>query len=515
MAITVIKKSQMVKKEKKVFEPSPYQKAIYDWMLNGIGNAVVNAVAGSGKSTTIKNALELLPTNQTKCLLAFNNPIVKALRADVDHLPNVTVNTLHAHGFSAMKGKQVDKDKYLKKINMDIDYGYIKPTVELTYEQFGEYKQNIQKLVDLYRNYMCKSINDLLDVAIKYQINLFDNELEIAQNIVNWGVDNSKTIDFGDMIYLPVIYNSNIEQYDWILIDEVQDLNTAQKELFLMSVKKGGRWIGVGDPSQSIYGFAGADIESFNILKNQPNTIELPLSVCYRCGSSIVDYAKSIVPQIEARENAPSGIVDENALLADIKDNDLVLCRNTAPLVSLCIKYIANKVKAYVKGRDVGLNLINMIKNTTTKKIPNRRMVEVIEKLEIEQNKLATKIARKLHCSETEARENSLYQALDDKVRAIEVVSQGLQWSDQAIEKINSIFADDNGEGICLSTIHKAKGLEADSCFIICRDKMYNKRSMKIPWMAVQENNLAYVAYTRGKNKLGFIIDFDPDNDRD
>ena len=76
------------------------------------------------------------------------------------------------------------------------------------------------------------------------------------------------------------------------------------------------------------------------------------------------------------------------------------------------------------------------------------------------------------------------------------------------IDKIKTIFSDDNGSGICLSTIHKSKGLENDRVFIICEDKMPLKGCMNIPWMAEQEWNLIYVAYTRAKHYLGFIQDF-------
>ena len=46
------------------FIPSKYQKAVYIYIQKGKGNAVIDAVAGSGKSTTIVNALKLIPNNK-------------------------------------------------------------------------------------------------------------------------------------------------------------------------------------------------------------------------------------------------------------------------------------------------------------------------------------------------------------------------------------------------------------------------------------------------------------------
>ena len=46
------------------FVPSKYQKTVYTYITRGKGNAVIDAVAGSGKSTTIVNALKIIPANK-------------------------------------------------------------------------------------------------------------------------------------------------------------------------------------------------------------------------------------------------------------------------------------------------------------------------------------------------------------------------------------------------------------------------------------------------------------------
>lgn len=47
-----------------------------------------------------------------------------------------------------------------------------------------------------------------------------------------------------------------------------------------------------------------------------------------------------------------------------------------------------------------------------------------------------------------------------------------------------------------LSTVHKAKGLEADNVFILATERMPNKR------LGSEENNICYVAITRAKKNL-------------
>ena len=118
-------------------------------------------------------------------------------------------------------------------------------------------------------------------------------------------------------------------------------------------------------------------------------------------------------------------------------------------------------------------------------------------------------LAQKIVSNESEAKEHPRYVNMNDKIESIELISEGLKKSVDVINKIKTIFSDDNGSGICLSTIHKSKGLENDRVFIICENKMPLKGCMNIPWMAEQEYNLIYVAYTRAKHYLGFIQDFE------
>lgn len=360
-------------------------------------------------------------------------------------------------------------------------------------------------MIDLGRSNLKIDQTGLNELADKFGLVLIDNEAEIAENVIKWGTNCISEFDFTDMIYMPNAHNVKFPKFvkfDIILIDECQDLNAAQRELFLRALKRNGRFIAVGDPKQAIYGFSGADVESFELLKKIRNTIELPLSVNYRCGTNIIDMAKEFVPQLEACDTAIPGIVDPDAKMEMVKAGDMIICRTTAPLVSCCMKYIANGVKANVKGKDIGTNLINMI--TKTKKI---YITEALKRMEYELEKIVKKQMDHKHCSEEEARNTDQYIAFADKISAIEIISEGFSKSNDVCKRIEEIFADEI-DGICLSTVHKAKGLESDNVYIICPEKFCLKHCMRIPWMAEQEHNLQYVAYTRAKKYLGFITDF-------
>lgn len=486
--------------------PSKYQAAVYTFIQEGTGNAVVNAVAGSGKSTTLVEALKKIPPHQTVLFLAFNKAIVEELKIKVGPMTNVSIYTLHGMGSMSVNRSlwavDVDGDKYRKFIHSMSAQGLLLPDADLEPAEMKEFKSNIFQLIDLCRLNLINTKEGAKELAHKHGIHLLANEIRYAFRAIKWGLTNEDEIDFTDMVFFPVIKKMRVQQYDWVFIDECQDLNACQRELFLKCLKPSSRFIAVGDPHQGIYGFAGADSESFKILQNLPETVSLPLSVCYRCDSEIIRLAKTIVPHIEHTDEAPKGEVNRDAKLNDVRDGDMVLCRLVSPLVDVCMGYIKQGIKAYIKGGDIGANLVRMIQNT------NREyMDDVLKVLEMELSKIALKYSKSTGCDLGEARDSEEYRSYEDKLAAITIIAGDISKSGSVVNRILSIF-NDKAQGICLSTIHKSKGLECERVFILCPDKMMNARAMQIEWMAEQERNLVYVAYTRAKHYLGFITDY-------
>jgi superfamily I DNA/RNA helicase len=62
--------------------------------------------------------------------------------------------------------------------------------------------------------------------------------------------------------------------------------------------------------------------------------------------------------------------------------------------------------------------------------------------------------------------------------------------------------------GVCLSTIHKSKGLENETVHILCPELIPSKFAVQ-DWELKQEENLRYVAITRAKSKLIYLNDYD------
>src|SRR5688572_23335200 len=91
---------------------SNYQQAIFEDVAEGTGHTVVLARAGSGKTTTLVEALRYLPKKERVLMLAFNKSIEQALTKKVPQ--SVEVRTFHGLGLSLLRklGRiDVDEDK--------------------------------------------------------------------------------------------------------------------------------------------------------------------------------------------------------------------------------------------------------------------------------------------------------------------------------------------------------------------------------------------------------------------
>lgn len=489
------------------FIHNKFTSRIFDFVTNGQGNAVINAVAGSGKTTTIVELLKILPQNIDIYFLAFNNAIVEELEKRTPDYVNV--KTLHSLGSGAIKeARRSQLNKMKSSAHIDKFKRIWAEQDQVKFMDY-DYLTTVRKLIDLYRVNLCKNIDELDEQAEKHGLEITNGECERAMEVLVSMNNDQREHDFVDMLYLPAtdpIVKSKLPKTDWLFLDECQDTNKAQQEIVRQVINKpGARFIAVGDPGQAIYGFAGSDAESFTSLKSFPNTIELPLSVNYRCGKKIIELAKKIVPYIECHENAIDGEYKPEASENEIKDGDMVLCRNVAPLVSLCLKNIRQGKKAYVKGGEMGKTLANLIK---------RSRATTIDQLDIYFDKQLFLIEKRIlkkhpYLTVDECREDSAYVMMNDKIKVIEAVIdvENIQQPAQLIKWIEDLFADTKA-GICFSSIHKSKGLENERVFIIERNLMPSKYAKK-DWQKVQETNLEYVAYTRAKSFLGIVTDWE------
>ena len=493
------------------FIPSKYQQDIFDFIQHGNGNSVINALAGSGKTSTIVNAVKLIPPTCNALFIAFNKEIAKELEKKLEGVKNVHVKTLHSLGFLMIRRNlgtniEIDEYKYRTFIKKNIKQLSSADFDKMTTKLMQQYTDNVIQLCDLGRYNLAQCEKDLLQVSARHDIPIIDDECNAVLNVMKWGRENTTSIDFTDMVWLPyeLTLNPIGLQYDYIFIDECQDLNAAQRELFLRCFRRGTRFIAVGDKKQAIYSFAGADAESFAKLQSLPNTTTLPLPISYRCPKKVVNLANQFVDTMECREGAPDGEIVHNVSIKDIHDGDMVLCRTKMPLIKLYMRYLRMGVKSYVRGQDIGLNLLRMVDKTEqiTLNVSLQKdgvFARLYDDLFEERNRLMIKRGMDLE----DATLSNQIMTKYDSIKALEILAEGLTSARDLHNRIENVFAE-SADGVCLSTIHKAKGLEANNVYILCKTLMPSRLATQ-EWEKEQEQNLMYVAYTRAKYKLGFV----------
>lgn len=489
---------------------SKYQLDIFHAVKNSSKNIVVNAVAGSGKTFTIVNACkQLAMPKQDILFLAFNKSIVDELSVKIGAYAEV--RTCHSFGMSALykafggrkpivkqdKWRNIAQNRFGAVYGDDLTPSVLAQTMSLFDKcrldliQKGQYDK-IYAIADhhgiiLEGDFVADMVSELLGDAYKLPI------------------DNC--IDFTDMLTLSVTACKRyVPKYRIVFIDECQDLDTSKRELMLLA-SKGGRFVAVGDPKQAINGFAGADCDSFGKLVSLPNTIELPLSVNYRCGSDIIKLAQDIVPHITAHEGAICGqVVTANDLTKDLFGrNAMVLCRKNAPLVSTALKCIANGITATIKGKDIAKGLENLIKKVGGK---TQSLTTLANKFDSYVERETAKVAKKHGITKDMAEQLPTIVGLKDKIACIDAVMAYYNPTsvNQLIESIDQLFSDYRmNDAVTFSTIHKAKGLEADKVVILCPDKLPLMWKGQLDWQLEQELNLKYVAITRAKRQLTIL----------
>lgn len=492
------------------FTPSPYQEKIFDFIVHGNGNAVISAKAGSGKTSTCVTAIKLIKPKNKVMFLAFNKSIAEELSQKLKDYPNVEVRTSHSLGFAIIRKNvegevELDEFKYRRYVKSNISE---LTTIDVTFtkNQLYNYIESICALVDFARFNLAQTAEEVKSLAVKYDVPIFFDECDVVIKVLEWGKTELNSIDYTDMVWLPVELSMNARafQKDFIFIDECQDQSLMSIELFLKCFKRGTRFIAMGDEDQCINTFCGSSEEAFQYMKDYPKTTQFDLPICYRCPKTVVELAKTLVPDIKCREGAPKGDIIEKCWTSSLQSGDMVLCRSKAPLLKVYTKLLRKGIQCYIKGQDIGTNLKKLIEEVDIEELnTNLKSDGVFVRLYDNLFEIRNKLMESKGLDYQDATLTNYITNRYDMIKALTVLAENYTTKTELLSHIDEIF-DETREGVILSTIHKAKGLEADNVYILCNSSMPSSLAKK-EWEKNAEQNLIYVAYTRAKKKLGFI----------
>lgn len=394
------------------FKLSAYQENILNTVKLTNKNILVDAKAGSGKTSTLILISEAIQKQGNKCLfLAFNKHIVEELKGKMD-ITDCAVKTIHSLGYSYLRSFLYRQHN--QNYKLELDEGKLRDIVKVKFEEDG-YQQSVIEnntdktgtdLKDFIRT-LISEVCHLINFCRFHMTNYHEQDkvrklaLSCCRTIIeeNIGFDNYPTlvesvidklkndfenpeiidglptykVDFTDMIYFPVYYRMippfSIREYlDYVLVDECQDLSELQQE-FLKTLGNNSRFIFVGDEKQAIYGFAGADTKSIFKLTQRYDLEQLPLNICYRCPKKVIKLVQQeVLPTIEYnKERSDVGevyYIERSEIVKKISKDDIIITRRNSDLLRL---FIDLAVKRKIQVRLLNNDLVNNVTNNLTR----------------------------------------------------------------------------------------------------------------------------------------------------
>lgn len=473
-------------------------------IINSTGNIKINAVAGSGKTTTVIEYAKARPTTSKILYLAFNKSVKleAAKKFAAKGLNNVKVETAHSLAYRhivfqsnyKVRGQGYKTNEIAELLNLQGNE-----------EKHTEYviANHINKFIAYFCNSDKEKVQDLnyLDTVTDPKAKIFVSSFYdyiVSQSRLLLSKMDKGEIEITHDFYLKKFQLSNPKlHYDYILFDEGQDASPAMLDVFF---KQKATKVIVGDTHQQIYGwrFAVNSLEKADFKTYH-------LSTSFRFSQDIANLAIEVLKykkHINEHQTIPiTGKGSSKEIITKA-----VLARTNLGLLLKAIEYVTEKKKIkhiYFEGNinsytyaDEGaslydvLNLYNnkthLIKDKLIKAMKDLDELEdYIEKTEDVQLAMMVEIVREYG------------NKIPDIIKAI----KEKHVDNDEKEKAEMIF----------STVHRCKGMEYDAIQLvndfISEEKLEklkkDKKAEEINSTKLNEEiNLLYVAVTRTKNSI-------------
>ena len=281
------------------------------------GPCLVIAGAGSGKTKVLTTRIANLIENGVKpyniLAITFTNKAAGEMRERVNNIINAHdafIGTFHSFGLKIIRENSAlfnltsaftlidteDQTSIIKKIMKDINITDKMISPAFIKSKISFIKNNMLSDSEI-ANFLI-SENEKIAVKIYYEY-----EKILKRN---------NTLDFDDLLKKTVeLFNSNKEvlekyqdKFKYILIDEYQDTNEVQYKLVKLLSKKYLNLFVVGDPSQSIYAFRGANYQNIlNFEKDFKGCTVIKLPQNYRSTQTILDAANEVISHNKQRKD--------------------------------------------------------------------------------------------------------------------------------------------------------------------------------------------------------------------
>jgi len=473
-------------------------------IINSIGNVKINAVAGSGKTTTIIEYARTRPKHSRILYIAFNKSVkTEAIKKFSDKgLISVKVETAHSLAYKNVvfsNNYKVSSNGY--KANEIAELLVLKGNGD----KHAEYiiANHVNKFIAYFCNSEKQRVQDLnyLDQVSDQKARIFVKNyytyIEKQTRLFLAKMDKGE-IDITHDFYLKKFQLLNPQlNFDYILFDEGQDASPAMLDIFL---KQSATKIIVGDTHQQIYGwrFAVNSLEKVEFST-------LNLSTSFRFSQDIANLANKVI-EWKAHFAKYDPVLISGKGLSQEKKIKATLARTNLGLLLKAIEFVTetkNNKRIYFEG-----NI-----NSYTYADDGASLYDVLNLYNGNRNRVRDKLIQSM---------NSMYE-LEEYITKTEDVQLGMmveivkEYGNEIPGIIKSIkerhIDNDDKEkaDMIFSTVHRCKGMEYDSIQLV-NDFITEEKIKKIIEQTKEndlnvakineEINLLYVAITRTKNVI-------------
>ncbi len=296
------------------FSATDEQSDIIQSVLDGEEFVIVNAFAGTGKTSTLEGIVDYLPIHYKILYLSFNDSIARAGEAIFRHKKNVIVKTTHAFSlpYILQRGERIRNKYTASEVSRLLD---IKTSDAYSVLRSFEY--------------FCNSANEEVGYSVRFRNKVIDFfEMMDRGDIDKTHSFYLKRFQLNLLNNLPM----NVPKFDVVVLDEYQDTNGVTQSIF--ELLGSPQRVAVGDNYQNIYGFRN----SLNRM-SQLDGKHLYLTHSFRFGKNIANMASDFLNNFrgETRKIVGKGKKDKAT-------SAIALSRTNSKLIKVAMKMIENGV---------------------------------------------------------------------------------------------------------------------------------------------------------------------------
>ncbi len=485
------------------------------------GPCMLIAGPGAGKTEIITKRIPWLISkgvNEKNILaITFSNNAVKEIRERIGKKTKSTISTFHKLGLEILR----------KELNINEQEKYFS-IIDATQQK--SIVMDILDCTELVAEELVKQIEQTKQA-------FYDDSIEAPTLLkqYNQALREINAVDLNDLIYLPLklfVGNPDIlkkyqNKYQWILVDEFQDINAAQYQLLQLISDKQNIFV-AGDPDQAIFSSRGTNPQFINnFINDHPRAKLMKMNKSHRCSDIVL-------------ENASFAIKKKDRSISDKRGSSLTIKefatdKAEANWIATGIEKLSKEANAQdiailcrtkelfpIIGKSLNDNRIPFQIVNTQSLLLESPLKDIVEQLQtayfgltsnMAENKKkdivsmferGMKIAFIARSLISEHNLNSEQQKQLEKLTT-KYDSNYSKFFDELALRIGNDDYDSNLECVSLITMHAAKGLEFEHVFIPgCESKLmpfqlFKKRSKE---EISEEERLLYVAMTRAKKNL-------------